>query len=182
MSHPFRVFAERVGGDGLDLAFIRYISSVHYRLYQPGDFEPLYAIEEACFQPPLRFPRGYMRRLVTSAKVATWIAEDNGRLPGFAIVEWSADEFSTVAYIQTLEVAQDQRGQGIGTELLRRMESSAQQEGASLIWLHVDAENARAIRLYEAHGYHLQGREENYYARRRDALMYAKRLSEAADH
>lgn len=151
---------------------------MNYRLYRPGDFEPLYAIEETCFQPPLRFPRGYMRRLVTSAKAATWIAEENGRVAGFAIVEWSADEFSTVAYIQTLEVAQDQRGQGIGTELLRHMESSAQQAGASLIWLHVDAENAGAIRLYEAHGFHSQGREENYYAQSRDALIYAKRLGE----
>lgn len=157
---------------------------MNYRLYQPGDFDPLYAIEEACFQPPLRFSRGYMRRLVTSTKAATWIAEDNGRLAGFAIVEWSADEFSTVAYIQTLEVAQEQRGQGIGTELMRRMESSAQQASASLIWLHVDAENAGAIRLYEAHGYRFEGREENYYARRRDALIYAKKLGEVAgaDH
>jgi ribosomal protein S18 acetylase RimI-like enzyme len=150
---------------------------MHYRLYQPGDFEPLYAIEEACFQPPLRFPRGYMRRLVTSTKAATWIAEDNGRLAGFAIVEWSADEFSTVAYIQTLEVAEDQRGKGIGTELLRRMESSARQAGASIIWLHVDAENAGAIRLYEAHGYRFEGRQEGYYTNRRDALIYAKRLN-----
>src|SRR6185437_2257888 len=147
------------GGDHLDLALIRYISSVNYRLYQPADFEPLYAIEEACFQPPLRFPRGYMRRLVNSTKAATWIAEDNNHLAGFAIVEWSADEFSTVAYIQTLEVAQDQRGHGVGTELLRHMESSAQQQGASLIWLHVDAENAGAIRIYEAHGYRFEGRE-----------------------
>lgn len=154
---------------------------MHYRLYQPADFESLYAIEEACFQPPLRFSRGYMRRLVTSANAATWIAEVNGCLAGFAIVEWSADECSTAAYIQTLEVAQEQRGQGIGTELLRRMESSAQQVGASLIWLHVDAENAGAIRLYEAHGYRLEGREENYYAQRRDALMYAKRLNENAN-
>jgi ribosomal protein S18 acetylase RimI-like enzyme len=153
---------------------------MHYRPYQPGDFEPLYAIEEACFQPPLRFPRSYMRRLVTSTKAATWIAEDNGRLAGFAIVEWSADEFSTVAYIQTLEVAENQRGHGIGTELLRHMESSAQQAGASLIWLHVDAENASAIRLYEAHGYRFEGRQENYYAGHRDALIYAKRPGEAA--
>ncbi len=153
---------------------------MHYRLYQPGDFDSLYAIEESCFQPPLRFPRGYMRRLVAIKDTATWIAEDNGRLAGFAIVEWSAGESGIVAYIQTLEVAQDQRGQGIGSELLRRMESSSRQVGASIIWLHVDTENAGAIRLYEAHAYRLQGREENYYARRRPAFIYAKPLDENA--
>lgn len=164
------------GRKGWETTQIRYISLVHYRLYQSGDFEHLYAIEEACFQPPLRFPRGYMRRLVTSADAATWIAEDNGRLAGFAIVEWAGDEFGIAAYIQTLEVAQEQRGQGIGSELMRRMESSARQAGASLIWLHVDAENAGAIRLYEAHGYRFEGRQEGYYTNRHDALIYAKRL------
>ena len=149
---------------------------VVYRLYQPGDFAALYAIEENCFQPPLRFPRAYMRSLVESASAATWIAEQNGSMAGFAIVEWAGADAGTVAYIQTIEVAADRRGQGIGPELLRRLELSARQAGAKLIWLHVDAENAPAIRLYEAHGYQYQGREERYYARRRPALIYSKPL------
>jgi ribosomal protein S18 acetylase RimI-like enzyme len=44
------------------------------------------------------------------------------------------------------------------------------------IGLHVDAENAGAIRLYESGGYRLEGRQENYYARGRAALIYSKRL------
>lgn len=146
---------------------------MHYRLYQPGDFAQLYAIEEACFQPPLRFPRAYMRHLVDSSSTAVWVAEDEGTLAGFAIVEWFQKQ-QTIAYIETIEVAAEYRRQGIGDELLRRVEDSARATGARLIWLHVDAENASAIRLYEAHGYKRQGREENYYARSRPALVYSK--------
>lgn len=145
-----------------------------YRLYQPGDFAPLYAIEERCFQPPLRFPRPYMQELVASSDTATWIAEQNGRIAGFAIVEWSRIDAETQAYIQTLEVDPDLRRLGIGAELLQRLEDSARTAGAGIIWLHVDAENSSAIHLYEAHGYEHQGREENYYAGKRDALIYAK--------
>ena len=58
-----------------------------------------------------------------------------------------------VAYIQTLEVLPERRGRGVGGELLRRIEGSARAAGAQSIWLHVDAENAAAIRLYERHGY-----------------------------
>ena len=29
-----------------------------YRPYKPEDFEALYALEEACFQPPFRFGPG----------------------------------------------------------------------------------------------------------------------------
>jgi ribosomal protein S18 acetylase RimI-like enzyme len=153
---------------------------MHYRLYQPGDFAPLYAIEEACFQPPLRFPRLYMRSLVESSSAATWIAEQDGRMTGFAIVEWSRECDETVAYIQTLEISPEARQRGIGTELLRRLESSARSAGADLIWLHVDAENVTAIHLYESHGYGYESREENYYPNRRPALIYAKQMEARA--
>jgi ribosomal-protein-alanine N-acetyltransferase len=149
---------------------------VHYRLYASQDFEPLYAIEEACFEPPLRFGRGLMRKLVNSARAATWIAEEDGHMAGFAIVEWAKQGGGIVAYIHTVEVAGEQRRRGVAGELLRRMEGGARAASAETMWLHVDAENAAAIRLYEAHGYVLQGREENYYARRRAALIYAKRI------
>ena len=150
---------------------------MHYRLYQPGDFAQLYAIEEACYQPPLRFPRAHMRSLVQNANAATWIAEDDGRMAGFAIVDWSQSEVGTLAYIQTLEVSLQQRKQGVGAELLRRLEDSARAAAADTLWLHVDAENALAIRLYEAHGYKYQGREEHYYARSRAALVYTKPIA-----
>ena len=146
------------------------------RLYQPGDFAALYAVEEACFQPPLRFGRRFMRQLVDNPDAATWIAEQDGRMAGFAIVEWMLDKDATVAYIQTIEVAADERRQGVGGELLRRVEDSARAAGAGAIWLHVDAENAGAIRLYENHGYARLGREEHYYARSRPALILSKRI------
>jgi ribosomal protein S18 acetylase RimI-like enzyme len=153
---------------------------VLYRLYREEDFAPLYAIEEACFQPPLRFGRGYMRQVVASDSAATWIAEEEGHMAGFAILEWAESASGTAAYIQTLEVAPDRRRKGIAAELLRRLEGSARAVSAHVIWLHVDAENAAAIRLYEAHGYVRQGREEHYYARRRAALVYAKPLVKIA--
>ena len=147
-----------------------------YRPYTAEDFAPLYAIEELCFQPPMRFGRGQMRRLIQRRNVVTWIAEQTGLMCGFAIVEWMRERGGIVAYIQTIEVAPDRRGQGIGGELLRRVEGSARAAGAWQIWLHVDAENAAAIRLYEANGYRIEGRRENYYPLGRAALICLKAL------
>jgi ribosomal-protein-alanine N-acetyltransferase len=153
---------------------------VLYRPYKPQDFAALYAIEEACFEPPFRFGRGYMRQLVQQANAATWIAEQDGAMTGFAIVEWSGEKAGTVAYIQTLEVAPSQRGKGVGGELLRRIEGSAREACAGAIWLHVHAKNEAAIRLYHAHGYRTAGRAENYYARGQAALICIKRIDEPA--
>ena len=150
---------------------------MHYRLYRPDDFAQLYAIEEQCFQPPLRFGRRYMQRLVDAATSATWIAEEDSMMAGFAIVEWASQPEDSAAYIQTLEVAPSQRQRGVGAELLHRLESSAQAAGAAEIWLHVDAQNDGAIHLYRASGYVMDGREEHYYARGRAAEIYIKSLS-----
>jgi ribosomal-protein-alanine N-acetyltransferase len=69
------------------------------------------------------------------------------------------------------------RGRGVGGALLGSIEDSARAAGAGLIWLHVEATNAAAIRLYEAQGYACDGRQENYYPQGRAALIYVKRLS-----
>ena len=151
-----------------------------YRLYKPQDFDPLYAVEEACFEPPFRFSRSAMRQLVDSEHAATWIAQEDNHVEGFAIVEWAQEAGLTVAYIPTIEVAPEKRRSGAGGELLRLLERSATGAGAQLIWLHVAEDNAAAIRLYEAHGYRPQGREADFYARGRTALVYAKQLDQAA--
>lgn len=150
-----------------------------YRLYQPGDFAQLYAIEERCFEPPVRFTRRYLRQIIESRGSATWIAEEDGKPAGFSVVEWTGEREKSLAYIQTIEVAPEYRRRGIGLELLRRAEASAAAAGALLIWLHVDAENEAALQLYRAQGYEQRGRQEHYYARHRAAEIYCKPLGAA---
>jgi ribosomal-protein-alanine N-acetyltransferase len=149
---------------------------MHYRLYEPADFHDLYAIEEVCFQHPQRFTRRYMRQLIALPNSATWIAEQNSTMAGFAIVEWDEQTSGVVAYIATIEVLPEFRSQGTGAELLRRLEGSANAERATAIWLHVDIENAPAIRLYERLGYQNSGRADHFYARNRPAAIYVKHL------
>jgi [ribosomal protein S18]-alanine N-acetyltransferase len=148
-----------------------------YRLFKPEDFEALYAVEKICFQPPFRFGRAFMRSIVEASNGATWIAEEAGKLAGFAVVEWTPER-DFFAYLQTIEVLPQQRGRGVASELLRRIEASSSSAGASSLWLHVDATNTYAIRLYEKHGFDLQGKDDHYYARDRGALIYRKRLKD----
>jgi len=148
-----------------------------YRLYNLADFAALYALEELCFQPPIRYTRAWMRQLIANPNSATWIAEEKQAMAAFSIVEWTTVPKGTVAYIQTIEVHPASRRRGIAAELLRRVEDSARAAGARSIWLHVDVENAAAVRHYRSHGYAQKGREEHYYARHRPAFIYAKPLT-----
>jgi [ribosomal protein S18]-alanine N-acetyltransferase len=150
---------------------------VDYRLYADGDFDALYAIEERCFVLPERFGQRYMRELVRAANAATWIAEEDGRMAGFAIVEWYGEGGKTLAYLQTIEVDPEFRRHGVAGQLLRRALNSAMGAGAEFLWLHVDEQNQAAIRLYQSDGFLCTGREEGYYGRGRAAIVYAKRLA-----
>jgi ribosomal protein S18 acetylase RimI-like enzyme len=154
----------------------RWAFFVIYRLYCPEDFTALYAIEQVCFEPRFRFGRGYMRSLIDDANSATWIAEEDGGMAGFAIVDWRREEAGLIAYLQTIEVRPEKRGCGAGTELLERVETSARAVGAVSIWLHVDEQNSLAVRLYEAHGYTCKGRQRDYYAQEQAALIYRKEI------
>jgi ribosomal-protein-alanine N-acetyltransferase len=149
---------------------------VLYRLYAPQDFDALYAIEELCFQPQFRFSRKYMRQIVSQSNSVTWIAEEGGRMAGFAVAELARGAGGTIGYIQTIEVAPYQRKQGIGQELLRLVEDSARAASAQSMWLHVHAQNAPAIRLYESNGYLREGGEDDYYAPGHAAWVYRKSL------
>ncbi|MGA3332998.1 MAG: N-acetyltransferase [Terracidiphilus sp.] len=159
---------------------LRLNDTMLYRLYQPADFAALYALEEICFEPPIRYSRAWMRKLIANPNSATWVAEENKTMAGFAIVEWTAVPKGTVGYIQTIEVHPALRRRGIAGELLVRAENSACAAGAVAIWLHVDQENSAAIRLYEGRGYKRKGREEHYYARHRPAFIYSKSISDAS--
>jgi ribosomal-protein-alanine N-acetyltransferase len=150
---------------------------VLYRLYRREDFAALYAIEEECFESPFRFGPGYMRRLVNRSNAVTWIAEDEGKMAGFAIAELIENAEGVMAYIPTLEVAREDRCKGVGGALLRCLEGSATAVRAISIGLHVDASNGGAIRLYEAFGYLCEGRQADYYAPGKDALVYRKPLA-----
>jgi ribosomal-protein-alanine N-acetyltransferase len=148
-----------------------------YRLHKPDDFAALYAIEEVCFHPPFRFGRRYLQWLVNANNSATWIAEEAEAMVGFGVVEWTPSIRGLSAYVQTIEVLPTYRGRGAGRELLIRLETSARDAEAVTLWLHVDATNATAIRLYETHGFRPVGEEKNYYAPGRDALIYRKELA-----
>jgi ribosomal protein S18 acetylase RimI-like enzyme len=125
---------------------------------------------------PIALAAAICASLVNRANAATWIAEEDERMAGFAIVVWAKRTRGITAYIQTIEVAPEARGRGIGRELLGRIEELRARGGSSPDRAARRGRKHRAIRLYEAQGYRCEGRQENYYPHGRAALIYGKRL------
>ena len=161
--HPTRSFIAASGGipsspfyHDPDLAFPHWLLIANLRL--PHALPPLRARR---LRRPLRHRRNLLpaspalhaplhataHRLARLRHLDRRTKQHHGRFRHSRMVP--ADHAAVVAYIATIEVLPMFRRQGIGAELLRRLEGSANAERAIAIWLHVDMENAAAIRLYE---------------------------------
>lgn len=67
------------------------------------------------------------------------------------------------SYVQTIAVAPDAQGHGLGTRLLVALVEESQRRGCKRLDLEVRADNDAAIRLYERHGFTRIGLRRGYY-------------------
>ncbi len=153
------------------------VSSVRCRLFEPGDLPALFAIEEVCFPPSIRFSRELMRSLTADPLCRTWMGMAGETRVGFAIVGLRGDEELETAYIWTIEVLPGFRRRGIARSLLERAEASARAGNCTAIGLHVDARNLSAMALYERAGFVHIGVDVEFYGRGQNAFQYRRDLN-----
>jgi len=74
---------------------------------------------------------------------------------GFVYVHRAADYFTgrEISYLSVIAVAAAAEGEGVGSVLLRAVESWARERGHPLVMLNVFAANTRARTVYERSGY-----------------------------
>ena len=110
------------------------------------------------------------------------IAEIDGEVVGFYRVRHHEGRAAHVAYLGTLAVAPGRTGHGIGRRMIEELTARLRDEGIVRVELMVEADNARAIALYERLGFVHEGRLRAAYRRSADAhytdeLLMAKLLA-----
>jgi len=164
----------------IQVAVSESVKTVESRLFESGDLRALYAIEEACFEPAVRFSRALMRSLAYDPSARTWLGIVENVRVGFAIVGLQAHDQSAppnTAYIWTIEVLPAFRRLGVARALLACAETSAREAECDALELHVSERNAGALAMYEAANFARVGIEAQYYGRGEDAFRYRKLLS-----
>jgi len=77
-----------------------------------------------------------------------WLAEENGRVVGFAMGDSEASELTVIALLPEYE------GKGIGKKLLNNVEQWVHSKGCRSIWLTTDTDTSlRAYGFYIKHGW-----------------------------
>jgi [ribosomal protein S18]-alanine N-acetyltransferase len=144
------------------------------RDYRPGDVPAMFALDLVCFDPVFRFSERAMRRFAEAPGALTALAECDGELAGFAIVQIERHAERVTGYVVTLDVAPAHRGQGLARCLMSEMERKSMAAGAKAMELHVFEQNIPALGLYQALGYGRIAVQADFYGRGLDGAVYRK--------
>jgi ribosomal-protein-alanine N-acetyltransferase len=102
----------------------------------------------------------------------SWVLCMGGKIIGYGILSVGAGE----AHVLNVCIDPEQRGQGFGRHLMKRLLDIARWNGAERVFLEVRPSNPNAQTLYESMGFHEIGRRPRYYPAhngREDAIVMA---------
>lgn len=175
------------------------IAGVQFRIrpFERADFDALWQIDQACFDPQLAYSRQemvfYMRRPGSFTLVADSTETPGAPTPDCGVARNGnasassqsigilgfimAEARRRVGHIITIDVIVEARRAGVGTALLRAAEEQLVRGGAEVVALETPVNNAAAIRFYKQKGYFVEKTVADYYSNQMDALVMAKELA-----
>jgi ribosomal protein S18 acetylase RimI-like enzyme len=149
------------------------------RTYAPADFEALYEIDQACYEPAIAYSRRELRNYLRFPGADCVVAEITGKpktksrrvsIAGFCITAHEDDW----GYIITIDVLESYRRFGVGTLLLTEVERRLAANGATEVALDTAVNNTAAIAFWQKHGYRIRGTRKGYYPGGLDAYAMLK--------
>jgi ribosomal-protein-alanine N-acetyltransferase len=153
----------------------RYNGGVPFsiRPFEKGDFDTLWRIDQACFDPQLAYSRLELAFYMKRPGAFTLVAESDGVILGFIV----AESRRKTGHIITIDVIAKARRTGAGSHLLRAAEERLSNAGAVAVALETPVNNLAAIQFYKAHGYFVEKTVAGYYSGQLDALVMSKDLA-----
>ncbi len=127
-----------------ETADARRLADIAYRAWESGIY-PLLNHQDGLKQAEQR----RLAQAVSETLSRIIVAEVDG-----IVVAWCSRS-ARRAYIPFLFVMPELQGHGLGSMLLRRMESMLELEGAERVHLETPADNVGAVRFYERQGYRI---------------------------
>jgi len=148
-------------------------AAITVRRARTGDLAALLAMEQAAFTVD-HLSRRSFRRFLVAPSATFLVAEEGGKLAGYALVLYPPR--SKLARLYSIAVAPHSGQRGVGPLLLAAAEEAARRRRRRAMRLEVHEHNTRAIARYEKSGYRLFGRHRDYYDDHGDALRFEKPL------
>lgn len=142
------------------------------RPFEKADFDTLWRIDQACFDPQLAYSRPELAFYMKRPVAFTLVAENDGGILGFIV----AESRRKTGHVITIDVIAEARRTGAGSALLRAAEEKLSKAGAVAVALETPVNNLAAIQFYKAHGYFVEKTVAGYYSGHLDAFVMSKEL------
>jgi len=144
------------------------------RDYRRQDFETLWQIDQACFARGISYTRRELAFHIARKRGFTLVAELDGRIVGFVVVDRHRNG---QGHVITIDVLPEARRSGLGSRLMAAAEERLRARGCSVVFLETAVDNAAALAFYKRHGYSIVHSVPRYYLDSLDALVLAKQLA-----
>ncbi|HXZ27110.1 MAG TPA: GNAT family N-acetyltransferase [Terriglobales bacterium] len=143
------------------------------------DFDRLWQIDQECFSSGIAYSREELAEYMGipgSFTLAGEIAEAGGSAHIVGFVLATRDRRGN-GHIITIDVLEEARRRGLGSQLLAAAERRLAEQGCKRILLEVAVDNAAAIAFYNRHQYAVLKTLPRYYLDTLDALLMDKKLA-----
>jgi ribosomal-protein-alanine N-acetyltransferase len=137
------------------------------------EFEPLWAIDQACFDRAFAYSRDELRFYMRLPGAFSLVAELERKPIGFVVARALRN---LKGHIITIDVLSEARRQGVGSLLLEAAERRLSEHRCDNVTLETAVDNAGAIAFYHRHGFHILRTLRGYYSNGVDALEMRKTL------
>ncbi len=156
----------------------RYNGGVPFRIrqFEKTDFDTLWRIDQACFDPQLAYSRPELAFYMRRPRSFTLVADAQSAILGFVVAEARRKN----GHIITIDVVTEARRTGVGSALLLAAEEQLLRAGAVAVDLETPVNNEAAIRFYKNKGYFVEKTVAGYYSGQLDALVMTKELAPSA--
>jgi len=152
------------------------VSAPIIRDYRPDDFEILWKIDQICFTRGISYSRRELAFFIQRKRGFTLVAEPEGEIAGFVVVEYDRHG---QGHVITIDVLPEARRSGLGSRLMAEAEERLLALKCSVVSLEAAVDNAAALAFYKRHGYSVFQTIPRYYLDSIDALVLAKELGPA---
>jgi [ribosomal protein S18]-alanine N-acetyltransferase len=146
--------------------------TIQIRTVKSEDLSTIHELEEDCFKDP--FPSYFINQLAKANPSTFLVAEDAGRVIGYAVV----DDWTDHQHLVSIAVRPDSRRKGIAQALLERLIERLR-EGP--LKLELRKSNTAALALYLRNGFSQTGTAHSYYTDGEDAIQMQKQIDKKAE-
>ena len=150
---------------------------VRTRLYEDEDFGPVVDIAVDPLGQARSEAEGVIRWASRSEDAEIFVAESDGRVVGFLMLEWPGTGWNRTAEIGWVAVLPENQRKGIGSALMARMEGHARNKGFRKVYVEPSVENKTPIHFYVENGYKPEAIRKDWYRDGEDSVILGKRLS-----